>query len=172
MTGSALPDSVKDVRLEQYRQCCELGRHFDTMAWQVPTATMTIDGGLLALSYEILDGVPRLAVLLLAGIFTMLMLVQLAKHRLSLDSIVNFREHLANDILLVEADGRKDFPSRTEEMIGFLRSRPGWSAGDPLYRKLIHRRAYFWTQYGMLAIALGLWILMVLEGAMMYLSGP
>jgi len=74
--GNGISDS------ELLRQCWEDWRHFDSLIWQIPSLSVAIVGGLLAIAYyAIQETTERGLVILLAALFLLVMTLALYKHR-------------------------------------------------------------------------------------------
>jgi len=144
------------IYIEQYRQCFEMWRHLNSLAWQVPTSALTIGGALIIAAYQFTYGLVRSLLLGFTSIILFLMMIQMAKHRLGIDNVSVYMKFLSN-IFKVEA-----IPQETTEIINFIESHSGWKIRDRIYHGfLIKQRAYFCFQYSILSF-IGVLIVMAL----------
>ncbi|MEA5079026.1 MAG: hypothetical protein VB013_10695 [Anaerolineaceae bacterium] len=69
-----------------YERCCEDWRHYDTQIWQVTNITFVVNGFLIVLAFnQTIDIKVKVFIPLMAGLFTITLLIALIKHRLHQD---------------------------------------------------------------------------------------
>jgi hypothetical protein len=89
---------MSDEEITQYNQCSEDWRHYDRAIWQMPTVTITIASGILAVAYRYVNEfLPRAVILFLGGLLLLSITVALVKHRV-------FQEQRTGFLLDIEKD--------------------------------------------------------------------
>lgn len=147
------------IWIEQYRRCEEDWRHFDKMLWEIPFATATVLGAILAFAYGDVAGIvgqlslevkiPLLDILLVL-VITMFSLSR--KIRFFQEGRTRFAEHIEEKVAKV-----KILPIRTSDVQELLRK-------DNASRKLIGYRAVHFQNLLFLGYLLILGVLLLIEG--------
>ena len=138
----------KELLLRQYERLAEDWRHLNTLAWQIPTATLTVTSIVFAVSYGYLVGLARIAMLALGLLFSVSFIVLLVKTRFLMDVRSEFMKMLEEDL------GLKKVPLTTGESVVFLKERKAGTKGvclSTLYR-ISAFKAMLYTLYA-LAVA-------------------
>lgn len=147
-----------DFYLEQYKRCYTTWIHLNSLGWQVPTATLISATTIVSISLQQLsDPLSRAILFAFAGFFSLLMTVQMAAHRRGLDLLTTYMKYLEKEVF-----GIHSLPMDVKEIIEFMKSYGGWIAKDKVYHGfLVKQRSYFWFQYTLLAMCVGLWSLAI-----------
>lgn len=147
-------DNTYQGYLEQYKKCYTMWVHLNTLAWQVPATTLTVDSALIGVALQYLtNSIARGTILLLGGVFTWLMLVQIAAHRRGTEIVTQYSKYVATQFLKLQ----QDVPLEKNEVMSFMESHQGWTIKDPLYHGfLVKQRSYFWFQYTFIILSITL----------------
>jgi len=146
--------------LEQYRRCCEDLRHFNDIAWQVPSVAVTISGILLGVAYEFLDSIPRIILLLLNTFMALTMTIKFAKNSLWIEDRTEFMKDI-EDYFKV-----KQLPVETDEILDYLTKdlpQPRRRKYRAKIRWFFGQKGFLWTLSLMLAFSAFLFILSAWE---------
>lgn len=79
-------DEEHEARIAQYNRFAEDWRHISTLIWQIPTIAIAVMTGVIGVSFEFLDNLPRILLLAVGAFFLFTLCIALAKHRLFHDS--------------------------------------------------------------------------------------
>jgi hypothetical protein len=132
-------EKPEELVLKQYERCAEDLRYFDKLVWELPFATATVIGAILAVAYgEKLVGtlpsnvkIPLLCYLL---IFVTTSMLVVKKVRFFSDARTEFARYIEGDVA-----GVKKVPVETRESIVFLREHSGRDPNSWLLRyRAIH----------------------------------
>ncbi|MCP8303906.1 MAG: hypothetical protein H3Z50_00300 [archaeon] len=122
--------------LRQYDRLAEDWRHFNTIAWQLPSVAIAIIAGVLGVAYEFLEGYPRVLFLGLGSAFIFALAIALAKHRFFMDARSQFLQDLESNRLNIDK-----FPITTPETEHYLEKK--LATKDPLFNFLKKYRPQF-----------------------------
>ena len=90
---------MADEEISQYEQCYEDWRHYDNNVWQLPSVTIAIASGLIAIAYEyVTNPFPRFIILFLGFWLTLSLTVALVKHRLFMINYYPLSDHWFSNI--------------------------------------------------------------------------
>jgi hypothetical protein len=81
----------------QYDRLAEDWRFHHNLIWQIPSVAIAIIGGIVTVSYQFLNGLPRVILLSIGSALIFALTIALAKHRLGADARTQFLCDLGGD---------------------------------------------------------------------------
>jgi hypothetical protein len=107
-------DDKFEAKLAQYNRFAEDWRHVSSLIWQIPSIAIAIMTGIIGVSFQFLDGVPRIVLLGIGAFFLLAICVALAKHRLFHESRSVFMRDLERNF------GITVFPTEGKQTKNYL----------------------------------------------------
>jgi hypothetical protein len=132
-----------------YRQYDRLSidwRMHHNLIWQIPSVAVAIMVGILTVSYNFLNDIPRVILLGVGSAVILALAVALAKHRLGADARTQFLQELETKIFRIER-----FPLKTEDIETYLGD---GLTKNRLFRLLIKRS----SEIGLLYVMFGMFL--------------
>lgn len=110
-------DEKFTAMLTQYSRFAEDWRHISSLIWQLPSAAIAIMTGIIGVSFQFLDGLPRILLLGIGALFIFSLCIALAKHRLFHESRSVFMRDLENELRVTK------FPTEGKETKYYLNAK-------------------------------------------------
>jgi hypothetical protein len=130
---------MSNPTLAQYDRLAEDWRHLSTLIWEIPAVAIAITAGIVGVSYQFLEGVPRVGLLSIGSLFILTLAIAIAKYRLFHESRTRFLQDLEKRI------GIRDFPVTSEETKEYLKDKV--VTEDWLYNLLNKPHSAIWLIY-------------------------
>jgi len=144
-------DEKFNAMLAQYNRFAEDWRHISSLIWQIPSTAIAIMTGIIGVSFQFLDDLPRILLLGAGAFFLFALCIALAKHRLFHESRSVFIRDLEREFHVTQ------FPTEGKQTKNYLKEKsthaPALSSDErlgenftnfPLYNWLSSRRAAIW----------------------------
>lgn len=127
-----------EAAYRQYDRSAEDWRFHHNLIWQIPSVAIAIIGGIVTVSYNFLNGLPRVILLSIGSVLIFALTTALAKHRLGADARTQFLSDLETEIFKV-----KPILTKTNDLIDYLEEKKSLT-NSWLFRFLIKHSSEIW----------------------------
>lgn len=143
------------IRIEQYIQCAEDVRHYNTGLWQITSINITVAGVMIGLAFQFLSGIYRIAPLLLAFFLSLALTITFSKYIFFQLGRATFMKQIEKNF---EVEG---VPYSSEDIADFLKVK-GRSVDAPV-KWFVGRKANSWLTSLMMGVTIVLLVLTIVS---------